>query len=117
MRRDNWSEEQLAAGQLGRFEMNVQARGFAASHSDEPRDLDFMCECGAADCDEWVPLTWVLYDELRDADEFVLAEGHVLQRAELMVAWARSLRGEAQALRAEARHQRARARRNRGGRG
>jgi hypothetical protein len=38
----------------------------------------FGCECGAADCAEWVDLELAEYVELRaDADRQVLAAGHV----------------------------------------
>jgi hypothetical protein len=40
------------------------------------RSWEFICECGDAGCSERVGLPLSRYDELRQADEALLAPGH-----------------------------------------
>src|SRR5436190_23950174 len=73
----------------------------------------FACECGAADCDEWVGLELGEYEGIRAApDPDVLAVGHVAsassQRARRE---AEQTRDSPRALRAEAKEQQQRAQR------
>lgn len=99
------SEEQLAARQRLLLEVNSNIGSDAHDlpvDEREARGRDFLCECGDGDCIESVHLTLALYDQLRFAEEFVLAATHVLQRAEAVRAWARELREDAVALRAQA---------------
>jgi hypothetical protein len=111
------SEEQLAARQRLLLEVNSNigsdAHDLPSAHRDT-RGWDFLCECGEATCTEFVHLTLARYEQLRLAEDFVLAERHTLQRAEAARAWARELRTDAAALRAQASHLQQRARRNRG---
>jgi hypothetical protein len=78
------TEEQVAVRQRRRIEANAGiSRSAHASPDAEPgTEREFLCECGAVDCDERVPLLLFLYEELRAAGEFVLAAGHVLQSVE-----------------------------------
>lgn len=73
----------------------------------------FACECGAADCDEWVELELTEYEVIRAApDPVVLAVGHVVisssQRARRE---AEQTRDSSRALRAQAKQQQKRAQR------
>lgn len=91
----NLPEEQLAARQRLRIEGNSNLRLYAKESPHHDREWDFQCECGAATCNEQVPLTIFLYEELRASDEFLLAEGHPLQRTEQARGWLRELREKA----------------------
>jgi len=51
------------------------ARSFASDPTEEPL-WDFACECGRADCREWVELELPRYEEIRHGPGSVLAEGH-----------------------------------------
>ena len=44
---------------------------------------DFLCECGAEDCQTWVTLPLARYEMLQRADEPILAAGHELVPADL----------------------------------
>ena len=73
----------------------------------------FACECGAADCDEWVELELAEYEQVRAApDPDVLAVGHVAssssQRARRE---AEQTRDSSRALRAQAKEQQQRTQR------
>lgn len=103
------SEEQLAARQRLLLEVN---RNIGADARDA--SADFLCECGDGECLEMVHLPLAGYEHLRAAGGFVLAKTHVVQRAEMARAWARTLASDAAALRAQAELQRKRARRNLG---
>jgi anti-sigma B factor antagonist len=79
---------------------------------DEPLRWGFACECGEADCAEWVDLDLAAYSAVRaDGTGAILAEGHSLSRVERARRHGAQLRDNAAALRAQARHQAARARR------
>jgi hypothetical protein len=73
---------------------------------------DFLCECGAEDCQEWVTLRIGQYEALQRADEPILASGHTLSQSQRSRRRARRLVDEARALEAQAEHQVKRARRN-----
>jgi hypothetical protein len=103
------SEEQLAARQRLLLEVNANIGADAQDFS-----ADFLCECGDGECLETVHLTLAGYEQLRAAGGFVLAIRHVVQRAEMARAWARSLASDAAALRAQAELQQKRARENLG---
>lgn len=76
---------------------------------------DFLCECDAAGCQQWVKLTLAEYEALLRGEEPILASGHRLSRAERARRKARRLVDDAQALQAQADVQRKRAGRNGGG--
>ena len=73
---------------------------------------DFLCECGDDGCQEWITLTLVAYEELRQKEEPILAPGHTLGIGARARRKARMLAAEAKALRAQADVQRKRAARN-----
>ena len=73
---------------------------------------DFLCECDADDCQEWVTLQVAQYEALQRADEPVLAPGHTLTKAQRNRRKARRLVDDAKALEAQAEQQIKQARRN-----
>jgi hypothetical protein len=73
---------------------------------------DFLCECGADECRQWVTLTLEEYERLRKADEPILAAGHELSRSQRARRKAQKLVDDAKALRAQADVQAKRADRN-----
>jgi hypothetical protein len=73
---------------------------------------DFLCECGAEDCQEWVTLRIGHYEAFQRADEPILASGHTLSQGQRSRRRARRLVDDARALEAQAVHQVKRARRN-----
>ena len=75
-----------------RIEGNAVLRLSAKGSPHRDLEWDFSCECGGADCTGEVPLTILLYEELRATGEFILAEGHSLHRPDRARAWLRSLR-------------------------
>ena len=80
----------------------------------EEETWDFLCECGAEDCQEWVTLRVAQYERLQRADEPVLAPGHTLSQGQRSRRKARRLVDDAKALEAQAEHQVGRAKRNAG---
>ena len=79
---------------------------------EEADTWDFLCECGAADCTEWVTLPVSEFEKLRQADEPILAPGHVTHSAPRTRRNAQRLVEEAKALQAQAALQLKRAARN-----
>jgi hypothetical protein len=79
----------------------------------ENETWDFLCECGAENCQQWVTLTLVEYEELRETDEPILAAGHGVTRSQRARRQARKLSDDARALRAQAELQNKRAGRRR----
>jgi hypothetical protein len=73
---------------------------------------DFLCECGAAECKEWVTMAVSEYTQLQRRRIPILAPGHSLDQVQRTRRMARRRVEEAQALRAQAEHQLKRARRN-----
>jgi hypothetical protein len=73
---------------------------------------DFLCECGADDCQEWVTLRVTEYESLQRADEPILASGHTLSPGHRSRRKARRLVDDAHALEAQAKLQVERAKRN-----
>lgn len=73
----------------------------------------FACECGVADCDEWVELELGEYEEIRAApDPDVLAVGHVaLSLSQRARREAEQTRDSSRALRAQAKQQQKRGQR------
>jgi hypothetical protein len=76
---------------------------------------EFICECGAVECQERISLSLVEFAELRQTDTPVLAEGHRLSRAQRARRRSQTLIEEATALKAEARRQVGRSRPTPGG--
>ncbi|MGH3009145.1 MAG: hypothetical protein ACRDLM_07045 [Gaiellaceae bacterium] len=75
---------------------------------------DFLCECGAEDCKDWVTLTLEQYEERRQLDEPILAAGHKLSRGKPARRKSEALIDGAKALRAQAEVQARRSDRGRG---
>jgi hypothetical protein len=73
---------------------------------------DFLCECGADDCTQWVTLPISEYEVRRAAGDAILAPGHTLREGERQRRRARRLVAEAKALRGQAELQLRRAMRN-----
>jgi hypothetical protein len=101
-----------------RTEVNRNIR-MAVKRFDEPaldgdESWDFLCECGADECGQWVTLTLKRYEALLRAEEPVLAPGHELTRSQRARRKARRLVEDSEALRAQAQVQQKRAGRNAG---
>src|ERR671930_749536 len=59
----------------------------------EPREADFLCECGDDNCTEKVRLTFAAYEDVRsDETHFVVFPGHEKQGVEDVVAHGDSYR-------------------------
>jgi hypothetical protein len=64
-------------------EVNRSIRTLAAKVDPHNSSLwEFVCECGDEDCNERVGLSLDGYDELRDAEDALLAPGHSPTRPE-----------------------------------
>jgi len=110
---DESGERQCLARRGALTEVNARIREAAGrldADSLEPT-WEFMCECGTPDCRTHVSLTLAAYEELRDADRPVLADGHDLGRGASARRKAREQREDAHALAAQAKLQARRARR------
>jgi len=92
-------------------EVNARISEYAASADVGGVTWEFVCECGAVECQERISLSLVAFEELRRADLPVLAEGHELSRQQLARRRSQTLVDEATALNAEARQQIRRSRR------
>jgi hypothetical protein len=73
---------------------------------------DFLCECGAEDCKQWVTLPVSEHEERRRTGAPILAPGHELNQGRRSRRKARRLAAEAKALRGRAELQFRRAVRN-----
>jgi hypothetical protein len=78
----------------------------------EEETWDFLCECGADDCQEWVTLQLAQYEAMQREDDPILAPGHTLSEGQRTRRKARRLVDDAKALEAQAEHQIKRAKRN-----
>jgi hypothetical protein len=98
-------------------EVNRQVK-MAVKRFDRPElgeeTWDFLCECGADQCKEWVTLTLRQYESLLQAEEPILAPGHGLTRGQRARRKARKLSDDAKALRAQSDVQHKRTGRNLG---
>jgi hypothetical protein len=95
---DAGSREQKA---LAVHLVNLEIRGMVPERAWlDPDRWEFLCECGA--CHEHVALSATEFDRNMDADEFILAPGHLLAAAAETRRTARRLREESEALRAQA---------------
>jgi hypothetical protein len=74
----------------------IRAR-LAAPESSVPLAGWFVCECGAVGCLELVRMTAAQFDAWRDADEPLLAPGHVIETGVVDGSEAESLRERARA--------------------
>jgi len=92
-------------------EVNARISEYAASADVGGVTWEFVCECGAVECQERISLTLVAFEELRRAGLPILAEGHELSRRQLARRRSQTLIDEATALNAEARQQLRRSRR------
>jgi hypothetical protein len=86
--------ESSAARAVERFDLSGVRR--------DRETWDFLCECGADDCREWLTLPVAEYEVQRAAGEPILAPGHVVVREQRSRRRARSLVEEARALRGQA---------------
>ena len=68
-----------------RAEVNRNVR-IAVERFDVPGLVDesweFLCECGADDCQQWVKLTLQQYEKLLRTEKPILAAGHKLSRSQ-----------------------------------
>jgi len=74
-------------------EVNARISEYAAGADVAGVTWEFVCECGAVECQERISLSLDAFDELRQTDEPVLAEGHTLISAEARQQVGRSRRG------------------------
>ena len=86
-------------------EVNARISEYAASADVGGVIWEFVCECGAVECQERISLSLVAFEEHRRADVPVLAEGHELSRRQPARRRSQTLVDEATALNAEARQQ------------
>ena len=86
--------------------VNAEIR-LLADRLGEPLDWawPFVCECGDPDCDEPVLCSLVVYDDVKNADGAILAQGHALTRARAVRAQSAAIREESLAVRAQAEQQ------------
>jgi len=91
--------------------LRMAVKRFDLSGRDEDT-WDFLCECGAADCREWVTMPISKYTMLQRQRSSILAPGHSLDRGQWARRMARRLAEETQALRAQAELELKRAARN-----
>jgi hypothetical protein len=96
-------------------EVNARISEYAASADVGGVNWEFVCECGAVECQERISLSLVAFLELREADAPILADGHELSRPQLARRRSQTLIEESAALNAEARQQLRRSRRAVGG--
>jgi hypothetical protein len=96
-------------------EVNARISEYAASADVGGVTWEFVCECGAVECQQRISLSLVAFEELRKTDTPILAEGHELSRPQLARRRSQALIEEATALNAEARQQFRRSQRARHG--
>ena len=78
--------------------MNDEIRArLAAPESSVPLAGWFVCECGAVGCLDLIRMTAAQFDAWRDADEPLLAPGHVVETGSVDGTEAESLRARARA--------------------
>jgi hypothetical protein len=94
--------------------IRMAVKRFAAPTLDGEESWDFLCECDADACGQWVTLTLKRYEALLRADEPILAPGHEVSRGRLARRRSRKLVDDAHALRSQAEVQQKRAGRNLG---
>jgi hypothetical protein len=88
---------------LGAVNDEIRAR-LAAPEASVPLAGWFVCECGAVGCLELVRMSAAQFDAWRDADEPLLAPGHVIETAVVDFGEAEDLRARARdGLRSESR--------------
>jgi len=92
-------------------EVNARISEYAAGADVAGVTWEFVCECGALECQERISRSLDAFDELRQTDEPVLAEGHTLSRPQLARRLSQTLIEDAASLSAEARQQVGRSRR------
>ena len=109
---DKRTESSEARADVNRH-VRLAVKRFDLSELDE-ESWNFLCECGADDCQQWVTLRVAEYETLQRADEPILAPGHTLSKGQRSRRKARRLVDDAKALEAQAQHQVKRARRNLG---
>jgi hypothetical protein len=97
------TESSAARADAGRNLRMAVKRFDLSGRSRDQETWDFLCECGAGDCAEWVTLPVSEYEVMRAAAEPILAPGHAVvpgqrsrRRARRLVAEAKALRGQAE---------------------
>ena len=107
---DKRTESSAAREDVNRH-LRMAVKRFDLSGAEEDT-WDFLCECGATECKEWVTLPIKEYEAMRAGGDPILARGHALSRNQNTRRKARSLVEDARALRAQAEHQVRRTARN-----
>jgi hypothetical protein len=107
---DKRTESSEARADVNR-NVRMAVKRFDLSELDE-ETWDFLCECGADDCQEWVTLHVADYEAMQRSDTPILAPGHTLSAGQRSRRKARRLVDHAKALEAQAEHQVKRAKRN-----
>ncbi len=96
-------------------EVNARISEYATGADASGVSWEFVCECGVVGCRERILLPLSRYEEHRQSDRPILAEGHELSRAARSLRRSQSLLEDAAALTAEARQQLSRVRQRRFG--
>jgi hypothetical protein len=107
---DERNESSEARADVNR-QVRMAVKRFDLSGLDE-ETWNFLCECGADDCQEWVTLRVTDYEAKQRADEPILAPGHTLTQGQRTRRKARRLVDVGKALEAQAEQRVKRAKRN-----
>ena len=80
-------EERIALNEAAFREVNERIEDLAETFDLKTQSLDFVCECGDANCMERLSMTRAEYEQLRsDAHQFAVHPGHEYPDVESVIA-------------------------------
>ncbi len=80
-------EERIALNEVAFREVNERIEDLAESFDLKTQPLDFVCECGDAECMERLTMTRAEYEQLRsDAHQFAVHPGHEYPEVDSVIA-------------------------------
>jgi hypothetical protein len=80
-------EERIALNEAAFREVNERIEDLAETFDLKTQPLDFVCECGDAECMERLTMTRAEYEQLRsDAHQFAVHPGHEYPEVESVIA-------------------------------
>jgi len=80
-------EERIALNEAAFRQVNERIEDLAESFDLKTQPLDFVCECGDANCMERLTMTRAEYEQLRsDAHQFAVHPGHEYSDIERVIA-------------------------------